>query len=131
MTKVDCPVCGKTDLADHLAQCPQCNADLECFRLLEALYEEQSTPGVEAEVVRSLSRRVEDIGLLCVAWRLAAPGADCLASRQATHSHAHRGERDVDVGERRQRLAPLRALGHAPSAGRCDVLCGASGRVDA
>src|SRR6266704_1544060 len=64
MTKVDCPVCGKTDLADHLAQCPQCNADLECFRLLEALYEEQSTPGVEAEVVRSLSRRVEDIGLL-------------------------------------------------------------------
>src|SRR3989442_10376876 len=64
MTKVDCPVCGKTDLADHLAQCPQCNADLECFRLLEALYEEQSTPGVEAEVVRSLSRRVEDICLL-------------------------------------------------------------------
>src|SRR2546422_10268851 len=64
MTKVDCPVCGKTDLADHLAQCPQCNADLECFRLLEALYEEQSTPGVEAEVVRSLSRRVEGIGLL-------------------------------------------------------------------
>jgi len=64
MTKVDCPVCGKTALADHLAQCPQCNADLECFRLLEALYEEQSTPGVEAEVVRSLSRRVEDIGLL-------------------------------------------------------------------
>jgi len=64
MTKVDCPVCGKTDLVDHLAQCPQCNADLECFRLLEALYEEQSTPGVEAEVVRSLSRRVEDIGLL-------------------------------------------------------------------
>src|SRR2546425_10778125 len=64
MTKVDCPVCGKTALADHLAQCPQCNADLECFRLLEALYEEQSTPGVEAEVVRSLSRRVGDIGLL-------------------------------------------------------------------
>src|SRR6266700_1858845 len=64
MTKVDCPVCGKTALADHLAQCPQCNANLECFRLLEALYEEQSTPGVEAEVVRSLSRRVEDIGLL-------------------------------------------------------------------
>ena len=64
MPKVDCPVCGKTDLVDHLAQCPQCNADLECFQLLEALYEEQSTPGDEAEGVRSLSRRVEDIGLL-------------------------------------------------------------------
>jgi len=64
MTKVDCPVCGKTDVADHLAQCPQCNADLECFRLLDALYEAQSTPGVDAEVVRSLSQRVEDIGPL-------------------------------------------------------------------
>jgi nucleoid-associated protein YgaU len=64
MTQVDCPVCGKTDLAAHLVQCPQCNADLECFRLLEALYEEPSTPGVETEVVRSLSRRVEDIGPL-------------------------------------------------------------------
>src|SRR2546429_9045525 len=64
MTKVDCPVCGKTALADHLAQCPQCNADLECFRLLEALYEEQSTPGVEAEVVRRLSRRGGGIGVL-------------------------------------------------------------------
>jgi hypothetical protein len=64
MTTVDCPVCGKTDLAEHLAQCPQCNADLECFRLLEALHEEQSTPGVDAEVVGSLSRRVDAIGPL-------------------------------------------------------------------
>src|SRR2546426_6684516 len=78
MTKVDCPVCGKTALADHLAQCPQCNADLECFRLLEALYEEQSTPGVEAEVVRSLSRRVEDI------WLLLQPLQDSLHHGQQT-----------------------------------------------
>lgn len=62
MTKVDCPVCGKTDLADHLAQCPQCNADLECFRLLDSLYETQVTPSVDEEALESLSRHVADIG---------------------------------------------------------------------
>jgi LysM repeat protein len=62
MTKVDCPVCGKTEVADHLVQCPQCNADLECFRLLETLYEEPSTPGAAAAAVRSL--REDDIGPL-------------------------------------------------------------------
>lgn len=64
MTTVDCPVCGKTDLADNLAQCPQCNADLKCFRLLEALYEAPSSPGVDEEAVWSLSQRVDDIGPL-------------------------------------------------------------------
>lgn len=62
MTKVDCPVCGKTGLAEHLVQCPQCNADLECFRLLDALYEAQATPGVDGEAVEGLSRRVDDLG---------------------------------------------------------------------
>jgi len=63
MTKVDCPVCGKTDLADHLTQCPQCNADLECFRLLEALYETPATSGVEGDVLLdSWSRRVDEMG---------------------------------------------------------------------
>jgi LysM repeat protein len=62
MTKVDCPVCGKTDLTDHLTQCPQCSADLECFRLLDALQEAQAAPGIDEEVVESLSRRVDDLG---------------------------------------------------------------------
>jgi LysM repeat protein len=62
MTKVDCPVCGKTDLADHLAQCPQCNADLECFWLLDSLYETQVTPSVNEESLESLSRHVAAIG---------------------------------------------------------------------
>jgi phage tail protein X len=36
----ECPVCKRPDLADGLARCPQCNADLECFDLLDALLEE-------------------------------------------------------------------------------------------
>ncbi|MCP4290184.1 MAG: LysM peptidoglycan-binding domain-containing protein [Gammaproteobacteria bacterium] len=35
----ECPVCKRPDLADGLARCPQCNADLECFDLLDALQE--------------------------------------------------------------------------------------------
>ncbi len=62
MTKVDCPVCGKTGLADHLTQCSQCNADLECFRLLDALYETQAAPDVHGDVLlETLAQRVGDI----------------------------------------------------------------------
>lgn len=60
MTKVECPVCGKTNLAEDLAQCPQCNADLECFRLLESLYE-QPAPGAEAQESGNLSRSLDGI----------------------------------------------------------------------
>ncbi|MCP4699606.1 MAG: hypothetical protein GY862_22565, partial [Gammaproteobacteria bacterium] len=35
-----CPVCGKSRLAEDLPECPQCNADLECFSILDSLYEE-------------------------------------------------------------------------------------------
>jgi hypothetical protein len=34
-----CPVCDRADLAADLDRCPQCGADLECFRLLDALPE--------------------------------------------------------------------------------------------
>ena len=34
-----CPVCGKAGVLDGASQCPQCNADLECFQLLDDLYE--------------------------------------------------------------------------------------------
>src|SRR2546427_11359055 len=96
MTKVDCPVCGKTALADRLAQCPQCNADLECFRLLEALYEEQSTPGVEAEVVRSLSRRGGGIGLLLPRFQ-DSPHQGQQAAKRRT-SKANGGSRVLILG---------------------------------
>jgi LysM repeat protein len=60
MTKVECPVCGKTNVAADLAQCPQCNADLECFRLLEALYEHPA-PEADAQEVGNLSRNLHGI----------------------------------------------------------------------
>ncbi len=37
---VECPVCKRPDLANGLERCPQCNADLECFDLLETLQEQ-------------------------------------------------------------------------------------------
>jgi LysM repeat protein len=57
MTQVECPVCGKTNLAADLARCPQCSADLECFRLLDALYE-QPTAGVDAQELGHLSHNL-------------------------------------------------------------------------
>jgi LysM repeat protein len=39
-----CPVCSKAGLADEEGKCPQCNADLECFDLLDSLHEEVATP---------------------------------------------------------------------------------------
>ena len=39
-----CPVCGKAGLADDERVCPQCNADLECFVLLDSLHEEAVLP---------------------------------------------------------------------------------------
>jgi hypothetical protein len=60
MTKVACPVCSKTNLDADLAQCPQCNADLECFRLLDALYE-QPDAGVDTQALGQLSRKLDGI----------------------------------------------------------------------
>lgn len=39
-----CPVCGKAGLVDEEGECAQCNADLECFDLLDSLHEEVVTP---------------------------------------------------------------------------------------
>ena len=34
-----CPVCEKSGVAEGISHCPQCNADLECFQLLDDLDE--------------------------------------------------------------------------------------------
>lgn len=39
---VHCPVCGRAGLHVSLHACPQCNADLECFQLLESLHDATS-----------------------------------------------------------------------------------------
>jgi len=42
-----CPVCGKTQIPMDRQQCPQCNSDLTCFQVLDALIREP----VEQELV--------------------------------------------------------------------------------
>jgi len=56
----DCPVCGKAGLADNVQACTQCNADLECFDLLDSLHEEVVTPG-RSEPDLTWTRELEDI----------------------------------------------------------------------
>jgi hypothetical protein len=34
-----CPICGKEQISEDKDQCPQCNADLTCFRILDSLPE--------------------------------------------------------------------------------------------
>jgi hypothetical protein len=43
---MECPVCGRRNPDEDLAECPQCNADLQCFKLLDALEEPKSTTRV-------------------------------------------------------------------------------------
>ncbi len=56
----DCPVCGKVGLADDVQECPQCNADLECFELLESLHEEVAWPE-QSESSLALKEELRDI----------------------------------------------------------------------
>jgi LysM repeat protein len=56
----DCPVCGKVGLADDVQECPQCNADLECFELLESLHEEVARPE-QSESGLAWKKELEDL----------------------------------------------------------------------
>lgn len=56
----DCPVCGRVGLADDAQECPQCNADLECFELLESLHEEVAE-SEQSESSLVLRKELEDL----------------------------------------------------------------------
>lgn len=56
----DCPVCGRVGLADDAQECPQCNADLECFELLESLHEEVAE-SERSESSLALKKELEDL----------------------------------------------------------------------
>ncbi len=47
----NCLVCGKVGLAEAAEKCPQCGADLECFKLLDTLHEEAVIREVSQEIV--------------------------------------------------------------------------------
>jgi len=33
-----CPICGLKNVESNFTNCPQCNSDLECFRVLDNLF---------------------------------------------------------------------------------------------
>jgi len=53
-----CPVCGKVGLQPTAVECPQCNADLEVFQLLEVLQEVSPIQAPETEQARADEARV-------------------------------------------------------------------------
>ena len=61
----DCPVCAKAGLADKLLECPQCNADLECFDLLDALHEESLSTQAPQESPEQDAGCAGDSGHVC------------------------------------------------------------------
>jgi hypothetical protein len=42
-----CPICGFSNIPEDRANCPQCDADLVCFRLLEEGFPAPSIPGTD------------------------------------------------------------------------------------
>jgi len=52
----NCPVCGKTELLDISTKCPQCNTDLACFAMLDALCSNNTSLEEIKEVQNSLLR---------------------------------------------------------------------------
>ncbi|MEI6414625.1 MAG: hypothetical protein WCP34_10265, partial [Pseudomonadota bacterium] len=51
-----CPVCGRAGLQSGAVECPQCNADLEAFQLLEGLEEVPPVPLVQTSVTTDEAR---------------------------------------------------------------------------
>jgi len=55
-----CPVCGRQGLAENSARCPQCDADLRCFQVLESIPDDleahapSEAPGMKPVIPRSL-----------------------------------------------------------------------------
>jgi len=66
-----CPVCKKNGLSEGVHFCPQCNADLECFQLLDKLHDpvnvqnniEESDKAIDESIVDDI---VDEQGEVCV-----------------------------------------------------------------
>lgn len=67
-----CPVCGLSSISSDRIQCPQCDADLTCFRVLDSLPDESvrkniesSNTGSEKQVILFVAASLV-LGLICV-----------------------------------------------------------------
>lgn len=66
-----CPVCGKEQIQADQVKCPQCNADLACFRVLDALMPEQqkiASPGWKSKIIDVMAIGLVIIVLLLLGW---------------------------------------------------------------
>ena len=53
-----CPVCKRRDLTNGLVRCPQCNADLECFDLLDKLQEQPAAVAERSDKTGGLTKEM-------------------------------------------------------------------------
>ncbi|MBW2738829.1 MAG: LysM peptidoglycan-binding domain-containing protein [Deltaproteobacteria bacterium] len=62
-----CPVCGLSSIPSDRAQCPQCDADLTCFMVLDSLYDEpvRKNIGSRKQVILLVAASLV-LGLICV-----------------------------------------------------------------
>lgn len=47
-----CPICGRQGVSETSARCPQCDAELTCFRVLDSLPDEPEPPGASRGELR-------------------------------------------------------------------------------
>jgi nucleoid-associated protein YgaU len=55
-TSQSCPICGLENISADQVRCPQCDADLACFKVLDAIPEE--SPPVKAEPPPIITRKI-------------------------------------------------------------------------
>ncbi len=62
-----CPVCGLSSIPSNRAQCPQCDADLICFRVLDSFPDEpvRKNTGSSKQVILLVAASLV-LGLICV-----------------------------------------------------------------
>ena len=65
----DCPVCGRIGLEATQRECPQCNADLECFQLLETLHDEEACAKIRASQGTGGKSATESVAEDEVRWK--------------------------------------------------------------
>ena len=56
-----CPVCGHKNIDKGSSECPQCNADLKCFNVLDSIPDREATPSPEQAGFTQISGKLDEI----------------------------------------------------------------------